>query len=162
LENNFSLGKKGQASIEFIFLIIIILVYIHAILYPTVTYATSAANDAKRISEASFAAQKLADAINYVSSSSGDSVQILSVFIPKEATISCSSVAAVCSPSPNCVVMETALDPATGPSAACGGTTTCTKSYAIAQSLNCGNSSGPLMQRYKVSKTGGTTSAAPI
>jgi len=45
LENNLSLGRKGQASIEFIFLVIIILVYLHAILLPTVNYATAAAND---------------------------------------------------------------------------------------------------------------------
>lgn len=153
MENNLSLGKKGQASIEFIFLVIIILVYIHAILLPTVNYATSAANDAKRITEASFAAQKLADAINYVSSSSGDSVQVISVFIPKDAAISCAS---------SSVKMDVSLDPLTGASAACGGSLTCTKNYLIAQNISCGNTPGPLMQKYKVYKTGVSTYATPI
>ena len=151
MENNLSLGRKGQASIEFIFLVIIILVYLHAILLPTVNYATAAANDAKRITEASFAAQKLADSINYVSSASGDSVQTISVFIPNDAAISCAS---------SSVAMAVTLGSATGYSAACGGLT-CAKSYRIAQNIGCGSITGPSMQRYKVFKIGGVISAAP-
>ncbi len=82
-------NRKGQASIEFMLLLIVMLLYIQLIIMPSIDISSKSANDIMRLGEARFAAEKLANTIDYVASSSGESKQTIKLFVPEDATIIC-------------------------------------------------------------------------
>jgi len=90
----FMKNRKGQVSIEFLLLLIIMLLYIQLIIMPTIDFSANYAEDAIRLGEARFSAEKLANTIDYIALSSGESKQTIKLFVPKDANISCNANAA--------------------------------------------------------------------
>ena len=82
-------NRKGQASIEFMLLLIIMLMYVQLIIVPSIDVAAASSEDVVRLGEARFAAEKLANTVNYVSASTGESKQTIKLFVPRETTIEC-------------------------------------------------------------------------
>jgi len=83
------LNKKGQASIEFILLIILMLLYVQTIILPAIDMSKSSVKGTMGLGEAVFAGEKIANAINYVGSGSGNGKETISVYVPTGAEISC-------------------------------------------------------------------------
>ena len=83
-------GKsKGQASVEFMLLIVLILFYINTIVQPSLNIGTTALQDTTRIGAVRLSAQKIANAIDYIGSLSGDAKTRVNVFIPTDTVIYC-------------------------------------------------------------------------
>lgn len=87
------LGRKGQVTIEFMLLLTLIMIYLTTIVQPSLAVAESAVKDASGLAKARLAAEKLANAVNGVGVSSGEARRSISLFIPKNAEISCASTA---------------------------------------------------------------------
>ncbi|MBU1120877.1 hypothetical protein KJ660_03270, partial [Candidatus Micrarchaeota archaeon] len=83
------IGRKGQASIEFMLLIVLILLYIQTIIQPMIIEGTNSLDDTMRVGRSRFAAEKLANTINYVNSLSGEAKSTVSIFIPDRSRIYC-------------------------------------------------------------------------
>jgi len=82
-------NKKGQVSIEFILIVLIALIYIYAVIQPTVDLATKSTDDTTRLSQTKLAAQKLAASINQVEASQSDGKKTISLLIPRNSEVSC-------------------------------------------------------------------------
>jgi len=82
-----TLNQKGQVSIEFILIVTIALIYVNAVVWPTVESSSQAAIDVKAVSDTKVSAMKLANAINEAETSSGNMKKTVNVFIPKDAKI---------------------------------------------------------------------------
>ncbi|MFH1224473.1 MAG: hypothetical protein V1676_01590 [Candidatus Diapherotrites archaeon] len=91
MERSFFRGVNGQASIEFILLIILMLLYIQTLILPEIDIGRGAARGVIGLGEARFAAEKIVNAVNYVGSSSGEAKETISVFVPKGAELRCDS-----------------------------------------------------------------------
>lgn len=81
--------RKGQASIEFMLLIVLILLYIQTIIQPMIVEGTNSLDDTMRVGRSRFAAEKLANTINYVNSLGGEAKSTVSIFIPDRSRIYC-------------------------------------------------------------------------
>ena len=82
-------NKKGQVSIEFILIILILLIYIYSVILPTLNISTDTLQDVTRLSQTKFAAQKLGMAINQLEANKGDGKKTISLFVPEGATVTC-------------------------------------------------------------------------
>ena len=85
-------NKKGQVSIEFILIILILLIYIHSVILPTLNISTDTLQDVTRLSQTKFAAQKLGLAINQLEANKGDGKKTISLFVPEGASITCDGI----------------------------------------------------------------------
>jgi len=90
--------NKGQVSVEFMLLIVIVLLYIQTVIQPSLNVASSSVNDSTRVGQARFAAEKLANAVEFAQSTYGTTKQTITILIPKRATIACFDSSA---PEPN-------------------------------------------------------------
>lgn len=81
--------RKGQASIEFILLMAIMLLFINTAIIANSNAASDAALDVSRLGKARLGAERLVDAINYVGLGAEGTKQTVSIFIPQGATITC-------------------------------------------------------------------------
>jgi len=81
--------KKGQTSIEFMLLIVIILLYIQTVINPNITETLTSVSDTTRVAEARLATEKLANAVNYVAASNSESKTTVNLFIPERTIILC-------------------------------------------------------------------------
>ncbi|MFH0715029.1 MAG: hypothetical protein V1847_04975 [Candidatus Diapherotrites archaeon] len=97
------LNKKGQSSIEFVLLLVVLLVFIQVVIVPAVNTSQDAATDVARLGQAKLAAQQLADAINLVGSSSEGARQTVHIILPNDSSI-------VCNSSPASVTFSSRLD----------------------------------------------------
>ncbi|MGI6589106.1 MAG: hypothetical protein ACOX1V_00360 [Candidatus Iainarchaeum sp.] len=84
--------QKGQAIIEFIFLILIIVVYLTSTTIPLVESAQKTINDTQNITRANNELQKIINAINEINLFSDGSKQTLQIFIPSNTTLKCNSL----------------------------------------------------------------------
>jgi len=84
-----AVNRRGQVSIEFILLIVIVLVYIYMTVWPLMEDATASADDVKRVSETKIGAMKIANALNEAAVNSGDSRKTISILVPVDAAIEC-------------------------------------------------------------------------
>jgi len=82
---------KGQASIEFMFLILISIVYITTVVVPMAKNAQGLVYDTENISRTNSEAQKIVNAITNISMQSAGSRETVTVFIPADSNITCSS-----------------------------------------------------------------------
>lgn len=85
------LNQKGQTSIEFLFLFLIMLFYLQAIIQPTVEEASESIKAVNKVGQAKLAAVKLANTINEVSAASGDSSKTIWLFLEEGTGIECDS-----------------------------------------------------------------------
>jgi len=82
-------NRKGQASIEFIMIVLISLVYIVGYVQPNIAIAAESAQDVARVGQARLAADKIVSATNAIITSAGEAKETINVFIPSQATITC-------------------------------------------------------------------------
>ncbi|MBI4053593.1 MAG: hypothetical protein HY394_06175 [Candidatus Diapherotrites archaeon] len=145
MENfGFLKNRKGQASIEFIMIVLISLVYIVGYVQPNITIAAESAKDVARVGQARLAADKIASATNAILTSSGEAKETINVFIPAEATIECS---------PSKITFKASLSAKLGPGKeppACqndgtGNINKCVGEATFIKNINsCGNISAPI------------------
>ena len=84
-------SKKGQISLEFMLIILICIGYLQVITATVIGPSIDAAQDVTRLGQAKLSAEKLANAINEVSSSLGESKRTLHLFVPKDSALSCNT-----------------------------------------------------------------------
>lgn len=83
-------GKKGQVTIEFLFIFMIALIYIFSVVQPSITIAEAALRDVTATSQARLAAESLANAANQLMVSEGEAKKTISILVPEKTTIKCS------------------------------------------------------------------------
>ncbi|MDO8646876.1 MAG: hypothetical protein Q7R70_00480 [Candidatus Diapherotrites archaeon] len=86
-----SLGKKGQASIELILLLAVVLLLVQTIILPSFEAAQKASSDVSSMAIVRSQAQKLANAIDLVGSSNSGAKQTIHLVVPAHAKIGCDS-----------------------------------------------------------------------
>ncbi|MDO8427925.1 MAG: hypothetical protein Q7S92_01810 [Candidatus Diapherotrites archaeon] len=90
--NRFLINQKGQSSIEFLILIVILLVFVQTIIQPSLQDSLLAARDTQRVGQITLAAQKLTGNIEQIYSISGDSKTTTYLFLPENSKIVCNAV----------------------------------------------------------------------
>ncbi|MFH1391364.1 MAG: hypothetical protein ABIH20_03580 [Candidatus Diapherotrites archaeon] len=83
-------GMKGQASVEFLFTILIAIMFIVALVQPSAELASNSTKDVANLSKLKVSAEKLADTIQFVALSGEGTKQTINIVVPAEATINCS------------------------------------------------------------------------
>lgn len=81
--------QKGQATIEFIFIILIILIYLFGVTRPLILNTQGAIEDVENITKTNYASQRLVDTINKISLLGQGSKETITVFIPNNSEIRC-------------------------------------------------------------------------
>ncbi|MBN1941276.1 MAG: hypothetical protein JW772_03785 [Candidatus Diapherotrites archaeon] len=81
--------KRGQVSIEFIFLVVFMVTYITTSVMPTMAVTDGATQEVARLGNAKIAAQKLADAIETIDSSPVQAKKTIQLFVPEKTQIEC-------------------------------------------------------------------------
>jgi len=81
--------KRGQASIEFIFLVLIVIVYLTTVVIPLSKEAQDSISDVDSVARANNETQKIANTINDVFLLGEGSKQTLAVFLPEDTIIYC-------------------------------------------------------------------------
>ncbi len=80
---------KGQTSIEFLLIILIMLIYLFTVINPALQNSSTALLDTKRVAQNIQHANIIADNINEIGSLSGDSKKTFWVFVPEKSSIDC-------------------------------------------------------------------------
>jgi len=83
--------KKGQTVLEFLFLVMIVIIYLTTLVVPMAKDAQTALTDTEKIARANNETQKLANAIQKVSILGDGTRQTVDLFIPEDTTIYCAS-----------------------------------------------------------------------
>ena len=94
------MNEKAQASIEFMFLISIAMIYIATVVMPAVEISKVAAEDVTQLAQTRMAAEKLVNAIDSVAAASGDAKQTVTIFVPARGAIECLNCSDPKNPSP--------------------------------------------------------------
>lgn len=84
---NLRLGNKGQISIEFILIVVVILVLLQTIVIPFTDYSRDSVSDISRLSYVDNAVKNLKETIEYVSLSESIAKTQITVFVPEDANI---------------------------------------------------------------------------
>ena len=144
-----SLGKKGQASIELILLLAVVLLLVQTIILPSFEVAQKSSGDVSSMAIVRSQAQKLANAIELVGSSNNGAKQTIHLVVPAHAKIGCNDTAAE-------IYYQTQPDPGIGVPEACkhdndGLDKLCTGVIPLALSptiiLNCTSFASMVVQR---------------
>lgn len=130
--------QKGQATVEFILVIVISLAYLGAVVMPNAEVSTDNVTDISNLAKLRVSADKFVNAIQYVSLSGEGTKQTVELVVPAGGTFTCANQEATTS-----YIMESKSsaaacrndDDALNPS-------TCTKDFPIGISFTCENSSG--------------------
>lgn len=85
----FHLGSKGQTSVEFLFLFLIVLVIIHGVVYPAFTETQNSVLGLHRVGQARLAVKQIANAVSEVASATGESQRTIWIFLDDNITIHC-------------------------------------------------------------------------
>ncbi|MFA6268793.1 MAG: class III signal peptide-containing protein [archaeon] len=83
--------QKGQVALEFIFLLLIVIVYLTTVTMPLGKETTALVNDVESVTKANNEVQKLTNAINEVSLLGVGSRKTVTVFAPQDTNIYCNA-----------------------------------------------------------------------
>ena len=83
------MNLKGQASIELILLLVVILLLVHTLIMPSFDIAQKSANDVSSIVNVRNSAQRLANAIELVDSSAAGARQTIHLMVPNRSQLFC-------------------------------------------------------------------------
>ncbi len=119
--------QKGQAVIEFIFLILIIVVYLVAVTIPLVKDTQNIIQDTENVTRANNECQKLSNSIKEINLFGEGSRQTLNLFVPNNTTIDCNNFGKIS--------FSTQLLQNPFPSQCASGI--CTKTFLTNSTLNC-------------------------
>lgn len=81
--------QRGQATVEFVLVLLIAVAYVGAIIQPNADYASNSMQDVANLGKLSVSAQKISNAVQYVSVSGGGTKQTIEVVVPQGANILC-------------------------------------------------------------------------
>ena len=81
--------RKGQAAIEFILLVVVMLLFINTAIITNANTASDAALDVSKVGKARLAVDKLVNSINYVGFGGEGTKQTVAVFVPENVIITC-------------------------------------------------------------------------
>jgi len=81
--------KKGQVALEFIFIILVIIVYLFTVTKPLTENASEAAKDIEAITRTNLETQKVVNSINRLAMMGDGSQETISIFTPAKSTIRC-------------------------------------------------------------------------
>ena len=87
VKKNFS--GKGQATVEFILILLLALAYIISIIQPNADYATTSVQDVLELSKIRLSADKLSNSIQYVSVSGIGTRQSIQLVLPSGSSLGC-------------------------------------------------------------------------
>ncbi len=119
--------QKGQAVIEFILLILIIVVYLVSVTMPMVENTQKIIEDTENITRANNECQKITNSINEINLFGNESKQTLVLFVPKNTTINCDNTLGI--------TFKTQLTQTPFPVNCTNGI--CTKTFKTNTPLNC-------------------------
>ena len=155
--------QRGQTVLEFLFIVLIIIIYLTTLVIPMSKDAQNAISDTEKLSRANNETQKIVNAIEKVSLLGIDSRETVDVFVPEDTQIKCDNTSGLSfevtlklQPYPEITGNTTT----TGCNSATG---KCTKTFAKpanVTTLTCNLSSLP--QYSKVSVTAEKTGAGTI
>jgi len=83
--------KKGQVAIEFIFILLVIIIYIFTVTKPIIQSGEGAVSDIDSIASMKRETQKITNAINRIYLLGDNSKETITLFIPQENSIFCNS-----------------------------------------------------------------------
>lgn len=129
------MNQKGQAAIEFIMLILIVLIYLLTITRPLVNDAKSLTNDVQIIVRADAEIKRIANSITEVSMLGKGTKKTILLFVPSNTTISCNEIKNSISFDLN---VEKAINPPVGDcdDGRCCSGSTCTKTYVFPNKID--------------------------
>ncbi|MCR4369031.1 MAG: hypothetical protein NUV67_03950 [archaeon] len=84
-----NIGMKGQASIEFILVLLLAILFITTIIQPNVAEASDSIKDVSGIAKLRVATGKIANAIEYVSVSGSGTKRSVRIVVPEGGEITC-------------------------------------------------------------------------
>lgn len=122
--------KKGQAVLEFLFLLLVIIIYLTTLVVPMSKDAQSAISDTEKISRANNETQKLANAVGEIAMLGEGSRKTVDVFVPEDTKIDCNAIT-------NSLTFEVTLSLKPYPPQCNATTGTCTKSFPQSPTLQC-------------------------
>lgn len=139
--------QKGQAVIEFILLILIIVVYLVSVTMPMVENTQKVILDTENLTRANNECQKISNSIKEISSFGNESKQTLILFIPDNTTIDCNNTTGI--------TFFTQLAQTPFPGECKEGL--CSKTFNVNTTINCitKNISGPQKVSVIIQKTNG-------
>lgn len=82
-------AQKGQATIEFLLILLLAVGYIMAVVQPNADYASNSIADVASIGKLSVSAQKLSNAVQYVSLSGKGTRQTVEIVVPADGKLEC-------------------------------------------------------------------------
>jgi len=84
---NLNLGNKGQLSIEFILIVVVILILLQTIVIPFTDYSKDSVSDISGLSYLASSAKNLKEAIEYVTLNDSIAKTQIVIFIPDDANL---------------------------------------------------------------------------
>jgi len=154
---------RGQASVEFLLIILIFLIYLQAFITPSINLAATSVKDTSRLAETRLAAEQLVFSINEVASFSGNAKKTIWLFVPEGAIVWCTNHDTTLAPPViGSVYFKASLDDkslATHEGCAeAGDKAECTKSFAYTNSaiIACGDFQASAHGRVVIQKVGDT------
>ncbi len=83
------MNNRGQAAIEFIFIILIVVVYLFSVTKPLIESTQSTITDIQNITLANNETQKIVNSVNKISLLGNSSKETLQLFIPENSFVGC-------------------------------------------------------------------------
>ena len=83
------LNKRGQTSVEFLFLFLIMLIYVNTTVYPNMNISRAYIEETHRLGQARLAIKQIANAVTEVAASSGKSKQTFYIFVDSNTELIC-------------------------------------------------------------------------
>jgi hypothetical protein len=123
--------RKGQATIEFIFIILIVTIYIFGVTKPILENTQGIIEDIENISKANYAAQQIINTSNKISFLGNGSKETITIFVPRNARLECDE---------NKIVLEVEINKTgNNPNVGLCEDNNCIKEYSIRDGidLNC-------------------------
>ncbi len=91
MEYSFFKNVKGQISIEFILILVVMLVYIQTVVQPVLGDAFKHTDDVSRLGQINSSLEKLVNSIDFISLSPSNSEQEIRLFLPANSLLKCTS-----------------------------------------------------------------------
>ncbi|GEM_PF-2334481 len=88
----FNLKRRGQTSIEFLLVFVIMLIYLQTVIQPSVLRVSNSAQAVSSIGQTKLSAMNLADSINEIHMISGESKKNVWIFIDRNSSITCDDI----------------------------------------------------------------------
>jgi uncharacterized protein (UPF0333 family) len=152
----FNLKTRAQATIEFLLLIMMMLIYLNVFVLSAQTNSMTAVNDTKKIILAENAIQKIKSTIQELDAFEGDSTKTITLFLDNDITIRCSTSTETGNKISFEVVLETSAESIECPNKVCNKEIELTTSSNIDCSNTTSIDGSRKLIKLKIQKSGTT------